>query len=135
MQIYKVVLILTMLIYKEKVLLICHPNIRLKMNIAPRLIYAKDMGLWIKGLVHEADAFYGISEAPAGQLNGIAKALKHLRAGYVFIYELQSIGPRNKYVPADYQKAVWDITKETTDAGIIVIIAAGDDAEDLDHKL
>ncbi|HGJ5856906.1 S8 family serine peptidase [Arsenophonus nasoniae] len=99
------------------------------------IMYAKDMGLGIKGLVHGADIFYGVSEAPAGRVNGIAKALKYLRPGDIFIYELQSMGPRNKYVPADYQKAVWDITKAATDAGIIVIMAAGNGAEDLDHKL
>lgn len=46
------------------------------------------------------------------------------------------MGPHNKYVPVDYQKAVWDITKEATDADIIVMMARlANGAEDLDHKL
>ncbi|MFV9996562.1 MAG: S8 family serine peptidase [Arsenophonus endosymbiont of Dermacentor nuttalli] len=98
-------------------------------------MYAKDMGFGIKGLVHGADIFYGVSEAPAGRVNRIVKALKYLRAGNIFIYELQSMGPRNKYVPAGYQQAVWDIKKEATDAGIIIIMAAGNSAEDLDYKV
>lgn len=85
--------------------------------------------------MHGADTFYNVSEATAGRVNRIAKALKYLRAGDVFIYELKSMGPRNKYVPADYQQTVWDITKEATYAGIIIIMAAGNSAEDLEHKV
>ncbi|HGJ5874148.1 MAG TPA: S8 family serine peptidase [Arsenophonus apicola] len=99
------------------------------------VMYAKELGFGVKGMVHGADALYGISVKPYDAAGGIVRGLQHLRAGDIFIYEL-SIQSRadddTTQVPADFCQSVWDITKAATDAGIIIIAAAGNGGENLD---
>lgn len=52
------------------------------------VMYAKDLGFGVKGMVHDADALYGISVKPYDAAGGIIRGLQHLRAGDIFIYEL-----------------------------------------------
>ncbi|MBT2338430.1 MULTISPECIES: S8 family serine peptidase [Pseudomonas] len=97
------------------------------------VVFARNNGFGMLGVAHEIDVFYGISQGPLGRVGGIAEGLRHLRAGDVFIYEMQTGGREGRLVPADFDRGVWDITKQATDAGIIVIAAAGNGNEDLDH--
>jgi len=85
----------------------------------------------MRGATPDIDVFYGISEL-RGRVAGITEGLRYLRRGDVFIYEMQTDGPGGDYVPADYERAVWDITKTATDAGIIVIAAGGNGGRNLD---
>ncbi|MFW0013759.1 MAG: S8 family serine peptidase [Arsenophonus endosymbiont of Dermacentor nuttalli] len=97
-------------------------------------MYAKDIGFGVKGMVHDADTLYGISVIPYNAASGIIRGLQHLRTDDIFIYE-SSIHAKPDdeatQVPADYCKSVWDITKTATDAGIIIIAAAGNGGENL----
>lgn len=97
------------------------------------IVFARNNGFGMLGVAYDVDVFYGISQGPLGRVGGIAEGLKHLRAGDVFIYEMQTGGRENELVPADFNRGVWDITKQATDAGIIVVAAAGNSGEDLDH--
>ncbi|HGJ5875661.1 MAG TPA: S8 family serine peptidase [Arsenophonus sp.] len=99
------------------------------------VMYAQDIGFGVKGIIHDADALYGISVIPYDAADVIIKGLQHFRTGDIFIHELPIYAkPDDKatQVPADYCKSVWDITKIATDAGIIIIAAAGNDGENLD---
>ncbi len=98
------------------------------------ILFALDNGYGVTGMVHQADTLYGVSEIPKGRTAGIALGLERLRAGDVFIYEMQTSGRNENYVPADYSPSVWDITKRATDDGIIVVAAAGNGNEDLDDS-
>jgi hypothetical protein len=98
------------------------------------IMIAKNNGFGVTGMVHGVDKFYGISELIYGRASGIAEGLKVLSPGDVFVYEMQTFGQNSQYVPADYDKAVWDITKSATDAGIIVVAAAGNGAQNLDDS-
>ena len=95
------------------------------------ILFAMDNGYGVTGMVHQADTLYGISEVGISRSSGITLGLGRLRAGDVFVYEMQTYG-KNDYVPADFNQAVWDITKSATDDGIIVVAAAGNGNEDLD---
>ncbi|MFS1563019.1 MAG: S8 family serine peptidase [Candidatus Arsenophonus phytopathogenicus] len=97
------------------------------------VMYAKDLGFGVKGMVHDADALYGISVKPYDAAGGIIRGLQHLRAGDIFIYELsiQTKPDDDTTQVADYCQSVWDITKAATDAGII-IAAEGNGGENLD---
>jgi hypothetical protein len=95
------------------------------------ILFAMDNGYGVTGMVHQADTLYGISEVGISRSSGITLGLGRLRAGDVFVYEMQTYG-KNNYVPADFNQAVWDITKSATDDGIIVVAAAGNGNEDLD---
>lgn len=96
------------------------------------IMIARDNGYGMKGMVHGADKFFGVSEIRFGRVAGIVEGLRHLNAGDVFLYEMQTGGKNNQYVPADFNQAVWDVTKSATDAGVIVVAAAGNGGEDLD---
>lgn len=98
------------------------------------VVFAMENGFGVTGMVHQADTLYGISEIPSGRTSGITLGLGRLRAGDVFIYEMQATGKDNNYVPADYNQAVWDITKAATDNGIIVVAAAGNGNQNLDDS-
>ncbi|AEV63125.1 S8 family serine peptidase [Pseudomonas ogarae] len=97
------------------------------------IVFARNNGFGMLGVAYDIDVFYGISQGPLGRVGGIAEGLRHLRAGDVFIYEMQTGGREDRLVPADFNRGVWDITKQATDAGIIVVAAAGNGSEDLDH--
>lgn len=98
------------------------------------ILFAGKNAYGVTGAAYGADAFYGISEIGAGDRpSAIAAALDTLEAGDILIYEMQtSKSPTGQLVPADYSQSVWTITKEATDAGIIVIAAAGNGNANLD---
>ncbi|ERP39015.1 S8 family serine peptidase [Chitinivibrio alkaliphilus] len=96
------------------------------------VMVAHDNGFGVTGMVHEVDTFYGISEIRHGRVTGITEGLRRLRAGDVFLYEMQTGGQGGEFVPADYNQAVWDITQEASDAGVIIVAAAGNGGENLD---
>ncbi|NML40666.1 S8 family serine peptidase [Chitinophaga sp. G-6-1-13] len=96
------------------------------------ILVAKNNGFGVTGLVYGADSLYVISERVAGRPAGIAAGLQRLRRGDVFLYEMQTGGQGGQYVPADYNQAVWDITKTATDSGIVIVAAAGNGNQDLD---
>ncbi|MFW5402336.1 S8 family serine peptidase, partial [Yersinia sp. 1252 StPb PI] len=96
------------------------------------VIFARDNGFGMKGAAFDLDYFYGISEITYGRPAGIAKGLQYLRSGDVFLFEMQTGGQNGRYVPPDFNRAVWDLTKEATDKGIIVVMTAGNGSENLD---
>lgn len=98
------------------------------------VMFARDNGFGMTGMVHEADAFYGVSEIPYGRVYGISQGLLVLDSGDVFLYEMQTGGQSGNYVPADYNVAVWNITEAASAAGIIVVAAAGNGNENLDDS-
>lgn len=102
-------------------------------------MYSGDNGFGVKGCVYGADAFYGFSEITKGRTTAIAYAIDSLDPGDIIVYEMQTgggdvDGNGQKYVPADYNQSVWDITKSATEAGYIVVAAAGNGNEDLDNS-
>lgn len=96
------------------------------------VMYAIENDYGMTGMVHKADVFYGISEIPFGRVYGIALGIENLNEGDVFLYEMQTGGQNGNYVPADFNMAVWDITLQASNAGIIVVAAAGNGSENLD---
>ncbi|MNX84180.1 Alkaline elastase YaB precursor [compost metagenome] len=84
---------------------------------------------------------YGAAQmmlAPEWQTSGynrvaaVTQAIANSAAGDILIYEMQATGAQGNYGPAEYVGAVWDLTKAATDAGIIIVAAAGNGAENLD---
>ncbi len=95
-------------------------------------MYSADNGFGVKGCVYGADAFYGFSEITKGRPAAIGYAMDSLKAGDIIVYEMQTGGVGGEYVPADYNQSVWDITKTATEAGFIVVAAAGNGNQNLD---
>jgi subtilisin family serine protease len=67
--------------------------------------------------------------------DAIDVAAEQLRAGDVLLIELQSTGPRGRYIPVELWDDVFDAIRAATARGVVVIEAAGNGAEDLDHPI
>lgn len=96
------------------------------------LIMGKNDGKGITGLAYKLDMFYAISELTCGRIDAIIASKRILHAGDIVLYEMQTICEHQAYVPADYEMHIWEATRALTDAGIIVIMAAGNGGVDLD---
>jgi len=82
------------------------------------------------GLVPLSD-FHFYSEEPASgydRYTAIASAIMDSDSGDIVLLEMQSAAG----APAEFYQSSWDLTKSGTDAGVIVVAAAGNGAEDLD---
>jgi subtilisin family serine protease len=66
--------------------------------------------------------------------DAIDVAAEQLRAGDVLLIELQSAGPRGRYIPVELWDDVFDAIHAATARGVVVIEAAGNGGEDLDHR-
>lgn len=94
----------------------------------------------VSGLCHGANEglLYPEVSVQAGGYNrvyAITKALENSFPGNIVLYEMQTWGAYGDYCPAEYENVVWDLTKAATDAGVVIIAAAGNGAEDLDMPL
>lgn len=110
-----------------------------------------DHGTAVLGILGAADNAYGMTgSAPLCPLYFFAEqatmsggatqsrsacvtaALANSAVGDLVMLEMQVPGPTSKDVPAEYSASVWTAVKTGTDAGVIVIAAAGNGGEDLD---
>ena len=62
----------------------------------------------------------------------ITNAIAGSSAGDVVMLEMQTLGSFSGYGPAELDLAVWMVVKAGTDAGVIVVAAAGNGSQDLD---
>lgn len=79
------------------------------------------------------------SEYGYNRTRAIAQAIGNSQAGDIIVFEMQTYGfegsdSNPKFVPAEYNSLVWDLTKVATDAGIIVVAAAGNGSQNLDSS-
>ena len=66
----------------------------------------------------------------------VAQAINNSAPGDIIIYEMQTQGQGpGQYVPAEYTQEIWNLTKAATDAGIVIVAAAGNGNQDLDGSL
>ncbi len=88
----------------------------------------------ITGLAPDSDIFFFTEwsvEQGLRRETAIASAIATLAAGDVVVLEMQAPGVSG-YGPAELSWPVWQLTKTATDAGVIVVGAAGNGGEDLD---
>lgn len=69
------------------------------------------------------------------RVGAVARALSSAKVGDIVTYEMQTFGENREYVPAEFDNLIWDLTKAATDAGIIVIAAAGNGSQNLDSPI
>ncbi|WP_299680241.1 S8/S53 family peptidase [uncultured Dokdonia sp.] len=66
----------------------------------------------------------------------ISSAIQDSNMGDVIIYEIQGLviedGDIYRFTPSEFDQVIWDLTKVATEAGIIIVAAAGNGAQDLD---
>lgn len=99
------------------------------------IVYGDHGSYGVSGMAHGAQEMV---QFPEWQQTGydrvlaVSESISASAAGDVIIYEMQTYGVNDAYVPAEYDNLIWDLTKSATDAGIIVVAAAGNGNADLD---
>ena len=95
-----------------------------------------DNGYGATGIVNQASLGM-VTQYPVGMSNSVARAIdcatSLLDAGDVILLEAQTGGPHGAYVPVEWNQAEYDSIAAATAKGIIVVEAAGNGDEDLDH--
>ena len=95
-----------------------------------------DKGIYgVSGLAHGADEMIFFPEWQQigyDRVFAVSEAVANSLAGDVIIYEMQTFGQGNQYVMAEFDGPIWDLTKAATDAGIVVVAAAGNGNQNLD---
>ncbi len=96
-------------------------------------VVGRDNGIGMVGIAPDVErvvtsAIGGISPAAAIDL-----AAARLRPGDVLLIELHAIGPRGRFLPMEFWPDVYEVVRHATSRGIVVVAAAGNGAENLDH--
>jgi subtilisin family serine protease len=92
----------------------------------------------VSGMAYGAEEFILFPEYTEengyNRVYAVQQAIANSQTGDVIIYEMQTggVGGGSNYVPAEYTYAIWTLTKAATDAGIIIVAAAGNGNQDLD---
>lgn len=99
------------------------------------LIKAAHEGFGLDGIAPEAD-FHSYPEWTLERgfrrVEAIVAAALGSTVGDVLLLEMQTVGPGGNYGPAEIDPLVWSAVRVASDAGLIVVAAAGNGAEDLD---
>lgn len=100
-------------------------------------IMCADNGAYgISGLSYDATEFLMFPEWQQSGYNrnlAITRSIENSQAGDVILFEMQTGGQTTQgYVPQEYNAISWDLTKAATDAGIIIVAAAGNGNQNLD---
>lgn len=108
-------------------------------------------GTAVFGIVYGDKGAYGISGMAYGaaemmlapewqqsgynRVNAVTQAIANSTAGDILIYEMQTTGAQGNFGPAEYAGTIWDLTKAATDAGMVIVAAAGNGSENLDDAV
>ena len=90
------------------------------------------------GLVPDAQGYFFTEwsvEEGLRRVTAIANAIASVDPGDVVVLEMQTTGPGGGFGPAELDPAVWTLVRNATDAGIVVVAAAGNGNQNLDSAV
>lgn len=96
-------------------------------------VVGRDNGKGVVGIAPDVERVFTSSIGGISVADAIDTAANKLRPGDVLLIELQGVGPRRTYIPVEYWDDIYDAIAAATKRGVIVIEAAGNGAENLDH--
>ena len=96
-------------------------------------IAAVDNRLGMTGLAPDVERIVVASVSGRPAAAAIDRAQARLRPGDVLLLELQGMGPRNRYLPVEWWDDIYEAIRVATARGVVVVEAAGNGGEDLDH--
>lgn len=97
-------------------------------------VVGKDNGKGVVGIAPDVERVFTASIGSTSPANAIDTAAKKLRPGDVLLIELQTTGPRGRFLPMEWYDDVYDAIRAATDRGVVIIEAAGNGNENLDHE-
>lgn len=97
-------------------------------------VVGADNGKGVVGIAPDVERVFTSSIGGTTVAAAIDRAASQLRPGDVLLIELQGGGPRGRYLPIEYWDDNFDVIQAATRRGVIVIEAAGNGGENLDHK-
>lgn len=93
-----------------------------------------DNGKGVVGIAPDVERVFTSSIGGLNVPDAIDRAAAELRPGDVLLIELQGAGPRGRYLPVEFWDDIYEVIERTTKRGVVVIEAAGNGGENLDHK-
>ena len=106
------------------------------------VLFAQNGDFGVTGLAHGLSEVIlfpeWTSEYGYNRVFGVNQAIGASLTGDVIMYEMQAYGATGSgsdFVPAEYNSVIWDLTKAATDAGIVIVAAAGNGNQNLDGSL
>jgi subtilisin family serine protease len=97
-------------------------------------VVGRDNGKGVVGIAPDVERVFTSSIGGTSVADAIDTAAEQLRPGDVLLIELQGAGPRGRYLPVEFWDDNFEAIREATTRGVIVVEAAGNGGEDLDHK-
>jgi subtilisin family serine protease len=98
-------------------------------------VVGRDNGKGVTGLAPDVERVVTASFYRTTVADAIDEAAAALRPGDVLLVELQGTGPRRRYLPVEYWDDVYAAIHAATTRGVVVVEAAGNGGEDLDHEI
>jgi subtilisin family serine protease len=90
-------------------------------------------GKGVVGIAPETERVFTSSIGGVPVAEALDAAAEQLRPGDVLLIELQGTGPRGRFLPIEFWDDNFDAIQAATKRGVIVIEAAGNGGENLDH--
>jgi subtilisin family serine protease len=97
-------------------------------------VLSRENDLGMVGIAPNVARVVTSSIANVSAAAAIDLAQAELRAGDVLLIELHAIGPRRRFLPMEFWDDVFDVIQIASARGVVVVEAAGNGAEDLDHE-
>lgn len=103
---------------------------------------SRDNRLGMIGIAPAVDRIFTGSIGGMDVASAIDLTAKRMRPGDVLLIELHGPGPRSRpgggqqgFVPVEWWQAAFDVIRVHTQRGLVIVEAAGNGAEDLDHPI
>ena len=96
-------------------------------------VVGRDNGKGVVGIAPDVDRVFTASIGGIAVADAIDQAARKLRPGDVLLIELQGGGPRGRWIPVEYWDDIYDVISAHTRRGVVIVEAAGNGGEDLDH--
>ncbi|MBA3397135.1 MAG: S8 family serine peptidase [Deltaproteobacteria bacterium] len=96
-------------------------------------VVGRDNGKGVVGIAPDVERIFTASIGGIAVADAIDVVASRLRPGDVLLIELQGGGPRGRYIPVEYWDDIYLAIEAATNRGVVVIEAAGNGDENLDH--